>query len=112
MEKAIPQIIPSMAPWRFIRLSKMPRIIAGKNDDAASPKANATTSATNPGGFNPAIPAATTATAIDIRAAHSSFFSEILGRKFFFNRSCEIEVDITSKSPAAVERAAARPRYD
>ena len=46
-------------------------MIAGKNDDAAKPKAKATTCATNPGGFNPAKPAATTATAIATRAAKS-----------------------------------------
>ena len=68
-------------------MSKIPRIIAGKKEDAARPNANATTSATNPGGFNPASPAATTATAIEIPAAHYSPFSEILGFIFFFRRS-------------------------
>ena len=87
----------------------MPRIIAGKKEDAASPKANATTSATNPGGFNPANPAATTATAIEILAAHNSPFSEMLGFIFFLRRSWEIEVEITRSKPAAVERAAAKP---
>ena len=58
-----------MAPSLFIRLSKIPSIIAGKKEEAASPKARATTCATKPGGFKPAKPAATTATAIATRAA-------------------------------------------
>ena len=48
-----PVAMPAIAPSRFIRFQKMPRMIAGKNDAAASPKANATTSATNPGGLRP-----------------------------------------------------------
>ena len=43
--------------------------MAGKKEDAANPNARATTCATKPGGFNPARPAATTATAIAILAA-------------------------------------------
>ena len=55
--------------------------MAGKKEEAASPKANATTCATKPGGLSPAIPAATTATAMAIRAAHNSPFSDISGFK-------------------------------
>ena len=65
----IPITIPDIAPSLFILLSKIPRIIAGKKEEAARPNANATTCATNPGGFNPASPAATTATAMAILAA-------------------------------------------
>ena len=46
-----------MAPQRFIRLLKMPRRMAGNSDAAASPKAKATTWATNPGGLYPRYPA-------------------------------------------------------
>ena len=45
-----PQSIPAIAPSRFMRLEKMPRTMAGKNDEAAKPKAKATTWATKPGG--------------------------------------------------------------
>ena len=38
--------------------------MAGKKEEAAKPNASATTCATKPGGFKPARPAATTATAI------------------------------------------------
>ena len=107
--KTIPIIIPDKAPCLFIFLSKIPKIIAGKKDEAAKPNASATTSATKPGGFNPARPAATTATAIEILAAHNSPFSEIFGLIFFFKRSCEIDVEITRSKPAAVESAAANP---
>ena len=69
MVKIIPIIIPEIAPCWFIRLSKIPKIIAGKKEEAASPKASATTCATKPGGLSPAKPAATTATAIATRAA-------------------------------------------
>ena len=34
--KTIPIIIPVIAPSRFIRLSKIPKIIAGKKEDAAN----------------------------------------------------------------------------
>ena len=79
--KTMPTIIPEIAPSRFIRLSKIPKIIAGKNEEAANPNAKATTCATKPGGFSPANPAATTATAIAIRAAYNSPFSLISGLK-------------------------------
>ena len=49
----MPATMPATAPSRFIRLRKMPRMIAGKNEEAANPKANATTAATNPGGWMP-----------------------------------------------------------
>ena len=49
----IPEIMPAMAPSRFMRREKMPRMMAGKNEAAASPKANATTWATKPGGLMP-----------------------------------------------------------
>ena len=70
----MPTIMPLMAPYLFIRLSKMPRMMAGKNDEAASPKARATTCATNPGGFRPASPAPTTATAMATLAARTDVF--------------------------------------
>ena len=77
----MPIIIPLSAPSLFILLSKMPKIIAGKKEEAANPNASATTCATKPGGFKPAIPAATTATAIAILAAYNSPFSLISGLK-------------------------------
>ena len=83
----MPTIIPEIAPSLFILLSNIPRIIAGKKEDAANPKARATTSATKPGGLSPASPAPITATAIAILAAQSSPFSEIFGLRFFFNKS-------------------------
>ena len=42
-----------MAPSLLILLEKIPRIMAGKKDAAARPKAKATTAATKPGGFIP-----------------------------------------------------------
>ena len=42
-----------MAPSLLTLLEKIPRMIAGKNEAAARPKARATTAATNPGGFIP-----------------------------------------------------------
>src|SRR5690606_23967142 len=83
--------------------------MAGKNEAAASPNANATTSATNPGGLIPAMPDITTATMIAIRADQSSFFSDIFGLSQFLSKSWEMEVEITNISPAAVDKAAARP---
>ena len=44
----MPTIIPAMAPSLFIRLSNMPRMMAGKKEAAAKPNANATTAATKP----------------------------------------------------------------
>ncbi len=49
----IPAIMPATAPYVFVLFVKMPRMIAGKNEAAARPKANATTCATNPGGLIP-----------------------------------------------------------
>ena len=49
----IPTSIPATAPSRVVRFEKIPRMIAGKNEDAASPNANATTSPTKPGGSMP-----------------------------------------------------------
>ncbi len=46
-------IMPATAPYLFVLFVKMPRMIAGKNDAAARPKANATTCATNPTGWIP-----------------------------------------------------------
>ena len=43
---AIPAIIPVIAPGPFILLEKIPITMAGKNEDAARPKANATIAAT------------------------------------------------------------------
>ena len=42
----MPQIIPAMAPSRLNRFEKIPMTMTGKNDEAASPKAKATTAAT------------------------------------------------------------------
>ena len=50
-------------------------MMAGKKDAAASPNANATTAATNPGGLIPKYPATMTAAAADNLAANNSFFS-------------------------------------
>ena len=83
--------------------------MAGKKDAAASPKASATTAATNPGGLMPKYPAITTATVAAPLAAHSSLFSEILGLKTFLIKSCDTEAEITNNSPAAVLSAAAKP---
>ena len=107
--KESPAIIPAMAPSLFMRLEKIPIKITGKNDEAASPKANATTCATNPGGWIPKYPAMTIARAADIRAKRSSCLSVIFFKNIFFNRSWEIDVEMTSSKPAAVERAAASP---
>ena len=43
------------------------------------------------------------------RAANSSCLSVMFGLKPFFNKSCEIDVEITNSRPAAVDSAAARP---
>ncbi len=48
-----PVSMPAIAPALFTRLLKMPIINAGKIDEAANPKASATTWAANPGGFMP-----------------------------------------------------------
>ena len=47
--------------------------------------------------------------AIANRLALNSFFSEILGIKTPFNKSCEIEEAIANNNPAAVDKAAAIP---
>ena len=62
----------------------MPKSMAGKNEAAANPNANATTAATNPGGLIPKYPAIQTATTADKRAAINSPFSEIFGFIIFF----------------------------
>ncbi|MNE61454.1 hypothetical protein D3C80_1566690 [compost metagenome] len=54
-------------------------------------------------------PAISTATPAAIRAASNSCFSLIPGMMLLLSKSWEIEVEITSNSPAAVESAAARP---
>ena len=50
-----------------------------------------------------------TATPAPSRAAKSSCLSVISGRSDFLSRSCEIDVEITSNKPAAVDKAAANP---
>ncbi len=45
--------MPATAPCLVVFLEKIPSTMIGKNDAAARPKANATTSATNPGGLIP-----------------------------------------------------------
>ena len=57
----IPDTIPAIAPSRFMVRVKVPRMITGKNDEAARPKAKATVWATNPGGLIPSSPATVTA---------------------------------------------------
>ena len=86
---------PLRSEYRTMIKKVLGLVAEGKKDEAAKPNANATTPATKPGGFRPARPAATTATAIEILAAHNSPFSEIFGLIFFFNRSCDIDVEIT-----------------
>ena len=107
--KPIPEIIPAIAPSRFMRLVKIPRRMTGKNDEAARPKASATTSATNPGGLIPSQPAMTTATPAAMRAAINSPFSLMSGRSPRLSRSWLTALDTTSRRPAAVESAAASP---
>ena len=107
--KVIPDSIPAIAPSRFMVRVKVPRMITGKNDDAASPKAKATVCATNPGGLMPSSPATVTAKKALTRAAMSSPRSEMSGRSARFSRSWLIADEITSSSPAAVESAAASP---
>ena len=48
-----PTSMPAIAPYRFMRLLNMPIMSAGKIEDAARPKASATTWAAKPGGFSP-----------------------------------------------------------
>src|SRR3546814_12367121 len=48
-----PASMPTTAPAEFIFVEKMPIMIAGKSELAASPKAKATVWAANPGGFMP-----------------------------------------------------------
>ena len=83
-------------------------MIAGKIEAADKPKAKATTAATNPGGLIPKYPATTTAPTAESRAAINSCFSLILGLNTFLIKSWETEEEITSNSPAAVDKAAAR----
>src|SRR5690554_34199 len=83
-------------------------MITGKKDAAANPKAKATTSATNPGGFTPKYPAIPTAAAAAILAIHNSRFSVMEGIKVL-HKSLETAVDITNNNPAAVDKAAASP---
>ena len=64
--------ISAAAPCLFMRVLKMPNTITGKML-AAKPKANATTSATNPGGSIPNQPATTTAPTMAIRGATLPF---------------------------------------
>ena len=107
--KVIPTIIPATAPFLFIRLVKIPITIAGKNELAARPKANATTSPTNPGGLIPKYPAIHTATPAAIRAAANSCFSVRCGAIQPLSKSWATAVEITKSNPAAVDNAAAKP---
>ncbi|CAI8283882.1 MAG: Uncharacterised protein [Bacteroidota bacterium] len=100
--------MPLIAPSLFTRFENIPKSIAGKNEDAASPKASATVAATKPGGLIPKYPAKQTAAVAAIRAAMSSPLSEILGIIIFLSRSCDTADEITNSSPAAVESAAAK----
>src|SRR5690606_14941309 len=101
--------MPAIAPAEFILVEKMPIMIAGNSELAASPKANATVWAANPGGFMPSQVATTIAAAIDTRAASNSPFSVMLGLKVRLIRSWLTAEEIASSRPAAVDNAAARP---
>ena len=101
--------MPLMAPALFIRLEKIPMTIAGKNELAASPKANATTCPTNPGGLMPKYPAIQTATPAAMRAAVNSCFSDNPRAMLPLSKSCATAVEITNNRPAAVDNAAANP---
>ncbi len=81
--------------------------MAGKNDEAARPKAKATVAATKPGGLIPNQPAKQTAAVAAIRAAMSSPLSEMSGITIFLSRSCDTADEITNSKPAAVDKAAA-----
>ena len=96
-----------MAPSLLMRFEKIPSSIAGKNEEAARPKARATVAATKPGGLIPKYPAKQTAAVAAIRAAMSSPLSEISGLTIFLSRSCDTADEMTSNSPAAVDSAAA-----
>ena len=63
-----------------MRLEKIPSSMAGKNEEAARPKAKATVAATKPGGLIPKYPARHTAAVAAIRAEMSSPLSEINAR--------------------------------
>ena len=104
----MPVTIPAIAPSLFIPFEKMPNKSAGKNEDAANPKANATVLATKvPGGLIPNQTATRSAPSEARRAHLISSLSVRSGFTTFFIRSCEIEVESTRSSPAAVESAAA-----
>ena len=64
--KISPTNIPEIAPSLLMDFKKIPKNNAGKIVAAANPNANATTCATNPGGYIPKSPAIIIATA----AAH------------------------------------------
>ncbi|MQM40203.1 hypothetical protein KBTX_04250 [wastewater metagenome] len=48
-----PTIMPVMAPALFMRLLKIPSMSTGNSEEAARPKASATTWAAKPGGLRP-----------------------------------------------------------
>src|SRR3546814_13555238 len=83
--------MPTTAPAEFIFVEKMPIMIAGNSELAASPKAKATVWAANPGGFMPSQVATTIAAAIDTRAARNSPFSLMSGLNVRLIRSWRSE---------------------
>ena len=87
----------------------MPIISTGKIELAARPKARATVCAAKPGGFRPSSVATRIETPIEMRAARSSPFSLMAGLIAPLIRSWLTAPEIASNSPAAVDRAAARP---
>src|SRR3546814_20073401 len=87
--------MPTTAPAEFIFVEKMPIMIAGNSELAASPKAKATVWAANPGGFMPSQVATTIAAAIDTRAARNSHFSLMSDRKRVVSgKSVSVRVDL------------------
>ncbi len=75
----MPTIMPVTAGTVPTRLEKIPISRTGKRLDAASPKANATTWLTKPGGKMPMRPATTTASAITVRPTSRRWLSGASG---------------------------------
>ena len=75
----MPAVIAAMAPSFVARFQRFPARITGKKDEAARPKAWATTSATRPGGWRPSHAARPAAESAASRAAQSSARSLMRG---------------------------------
>ena len=76
----------------------MPRTIAGKNDAAARPKANATTSPTKPGGLIPKYPAIQAGTADQSATLDRSAPALVIWANFFGVRRGDI-IDLLLTGP-------------